>query len=485
MNLTSTLIFLPLVAGLIAFLINNKAVKYLALAAALVELGGGLCAYHTYSVNADTQFAVNIPWIESFGINFYVGMDGISLLLVILTTFLVPLIILASFSTDYSKPNVFYGLVLIMQSALIGVFVARDAFLFYIFWELALIPIYFICLLWGGENKGKITFKFFLYTLVGSLIMLLGIIFLYLKTGSFAYEDFLKVALTGEEQTFVFWTFFMAFAIKMPIFPLHTWQPDTYTTAPAPGTMLLSGIMLKMGIYGVIRWMLPVVPAAMIQWGPLAVILSVIGVVYASIIAIMQKDFKKLIAYSSIAHVGLISAGIFSRTVEGVQGGMIQMLSHGFCVVGLFFVIDLIYSRTKTLELEKMGGIRNQAPFLTVMFVIVMLGSVALPLTSGFVGEYLLFIGLFTYNPYIAAVAGLSIILGAVYMLNTFQKVMLGEPKEEFNGFKALAISDKLVLGVIAFFILYIGIYPKTFLELSEPSVKALLDVAAKNLTLK
>jgi NADH-quinone oxidoreductase subunit M len=487
MNLTSTLIFLPFVAGLIAFLFNNKAVKYLALVAAILELGIGLSAYHFSVLSSDPQFVVNIPWIEALGINFYAGIDGISLILVLLTSFLVPLIILSAFSTDYSKPNIFYGLILIMQSALMGVFVARDAFLFYIFWELALIPIYFICLLWGGENKGKITFKFFLYTLVGSLIMLMGIIFLYLKTenGSFAYEDFLKISLTGAEQTFVFWTFFMAFAIKMPIFPLHTWQPDTYTTAPAQGTMLLSGIMLKMGIYGVIRWMVPMVPAAMIQWGPIAVVLSVIGIVYASVIAIMQKDFKRLIAYSSIAHVGLISAGIFSRTVEGVQGGMIQMLSHGFCVVGLFFVIDIIFSRTKTMELEKLGGIRNQAPFLTVMFVIVMLGSVALPLTSGFVGEYLLFVGLFTYNPWLAAVAGLSIILGAVYMLNTFQKVMLGEPKAEFNGFKELAFSEKTVLVIISFFILYIGIYPKTFLEVSEPSVRALIEVASKNLTIK
>ncbi len=350
MNLTSTLIFLPLVAGLIAFLINNKAVKYLALVAAVVELGGGLCAYHLSKLNADVQFMVNIPWIETLGINYYVGMDGISLVLVLLTSFLVPLIILSSFNTEYEKPNIFYGLILIMQSALVGVFVARDAFLFYIFWELALIPIYFICLLWGGENKGKVTFKFFLYTLVGSLIMLLGIIFLYLKTGSFAYEDFLAAGLTGAEQTFVFWTFFMAFAIKMPIFPLHTWQPNTYTIAPTQGTMLLSGIMLKMGIYGVIRWMVPVVPAAMIQWGPIAVGLSVVGIVYASIIAIMQKDFKKLIAYSSIAHVGLISAGVFSRTVEGLQGSMIQMLSHGFCVVGLFFIIDIIFIERYTTK---------------------------------------------------------------------------------------------------------------------------------------
>jgi NADH-quinone oxidoreductase subunit M len=482
MNITSTLIFLPFVAGLIAFLINNKAVKYVALVAAIAELGVGLSAYHFSVLNSETQFKVILPWIESLGINFYIGIDGISLLLVLLTTLLVPLIILSAFSTDYSKPNIFYGLILIMQSALIGVFVARDAFLFYIFWELALIPIYFICLLWGGENKGRITFKFFLYTLVGSLIMLMGIIFLYLKTGSFAYEDFLNVTLTGAEQTFVFWTFFMAFAIKMPVFPFHTWQPDTYTTAPSQGTMLLSGIMLKMGIYGVIRWMLPIVPGAIVEWGPLAILLSVIGIVYASIIAIMQKDFKRLIAYSSIAHVGLIAAGIFSRTTEGLQGGMIQMISHGFCVVGLFFVIDLIFARTKTMELEKLGGIRNQAPFLTVMFVIIMLGSVALPLTSGFVGEYLLFVGIFTYNGWIAAVAGLSIILGAVYMLNTFQKVMLGEPKAEFNGFKELAFSEKAVLVIISFFILYIGIYPKTFLELSEPSVKVLMDIAAKKL---
>jgi NADH-quinone oxidoreductase subunit M len=475
MNLTSTLIFLPLVAGLIAFLFNNKAVKYLALAAALIELGVGLTAYHLSVITSDVQFSMNIPWIETLGINFYIGMDGISLILVLLTTLLTPLIILSSFNTEYDKPNVFYALILIMQSALVGVFVARDAFLFYIFWELALIPIYFICLLWGGENKGKVTFKFFLYTLVGSLIMLLGIIFLYLKTGSFAYEDFLTASLTGAEQTFVFWTFFMAFAIKMPIFPLHTWQPNTYTIAPTQGTMLLSGIMLKMGIYGVIRWMLPIVPAAMIEWGPIVMILSVIGIVYASVIAIMQKDFKKLIAYSSIAHVGLISAGVFSGTVEGLQGSMIQMVSHGFCVVGLFFVIDIIFNRTKTMEIDKLGGIRNQAPFLTVMFVIIMLGSVALPLTSGFVGEYLLFVGVFMRNEWLAAIAGLSIILGAVYMLNTFQKVMLGEPKAEFNGFKALALSEKIVLVVICFFILYIGVYPKTFLELSEPSVKVLL----------
>ena len=487
MNITAALIFLPLFAGLLSFLINNKGVKYFALGVSLAEFILSFYAYHMSTISADAQFVYNTPWIEALGINFYVGMDGISLLLVFLTTFLVPLIILSSFGHDYDKPNVFYALVLIMQAALIGVFVSRDAFLFYIFWELALIPIYFICLIWGGNDKNRITFKFFIYTLVGSLIMLMGIIYLYLQTetGSFAIEDFMKLRLSGAEQTFLFWSFFMAFAIKMPIFPLHTWQPDTYTTAPTQGTMLLSGIMLKMGIYGVIRWMIPIVPAAMVEWGMLAVLLSVAGIIYASVIAIMQNDFKRLIAYVSIAHVGLIAAGIFSGTIEGLQGSMIQMISHGINVVGLFFVIDILFDRTKTYELDKLGGIRNQAPILNVVFLIILLASVALPMTSGFVGEFLLFVGVFKYNVWVAGLAGLTIILGAVYMLNSFQKIMLGEAKAEFNGFKDVTATELAVFIPIIFFTFYIGIYPKTFLEISEPSVKALLDAASANLSMK
>jgi NADH-quinone oxidoreductase subunit M len=489
MNLLLLTILIPFIGGLVLMLLKGDAAKWLSLAFSVLTLGASVGLYHFFELNDQVQFVTDTVWIESLGLNVYFGADGISLVLVLLTTILSPLIILSAANKSYS--GYFYGLILLMESALIGVFTARDAFLFYVFWELALIPVYFICLNWGGENRGKITFKFFIYTLVGSLIMLMGIIYLYLQTEtqfgnpSFAWEKFSQLHLSGLEQTFLFWSFFAAFAIKMPIFPLHTWQPDTYTNAPAQGTMLLSGIMLKMGIYGVIRWMLPIIPDAMIKWGFLAVVLSVIGIVYASVIAIQQKEYKRLIAYSSIAHVGLIAAGIFTHSINGVQGAMIQMLSHGICAVGMFFVIDIIMQRTGTQELSKLGGIRNQAPILTIFAVIVMLGSVSLPLTSGFVGEFILFVSVFKFNGYLAGIAGLTIILGAIYMLNSFQKSMLGEPKAEFSTFKDLSWSEIAVLSVIAFFVLYIGIYPKTFLELSEPSVKVILEKYSTNITLK
>ncbi|MCS6823470.1 MAG: NADH-quinone oxidoreductase subunit M [Cytophagaceae bacterium] len=487
MNPTTLLIILPLVAGAALLFIKTPLAKTIALGVALLQLAITAYAYYFAELTPQAQFVTNIPWVESLGISYYVGMDGISLLLVMLTNFLLPLIILSSFRKTFEKPNVFYGLMLIMQSALVGVFVARDAFLFYIFWELALIPVYFICLLWGGENRNKITFKFFIYTLVGSLIMLIGIIYLFLKTdgSSFAYEAFVNLSLSSTEQTFLFWAFFLAFAIKMPVFPFHTWQPDTYTNAPAQGTMLLSGIMLKMGIYGVIRWMIPVLPDAMYYWGTVAIFLSITGIVYASVIAIMQKDFKRLIAYSSIAHVGLISAGIFTGTIEGLQGAIIQMLSHGLCAVGLFFIVDILYDRMNTHEIEKLGGIRNVAPQFALYFAIVMLGSVSLPLTSGFVGEYMLFVGVFKFNPWSAAVAGLTIILGAVYMLNAYKKIMLGETKPETSRFNDLYLTEKIVLIAVSFFILYMGIYPKTFLELSEPAAQSLIEVAMQNLSVR
>lgn len=493
MNLLLLTILIPFITGALLMFLKGDYAKWIAFGGALLAHAASVLVYHNFELSTKAQFVFNEPWLSSLGLNFYFGADGISLVLVLLTTLLTPLIVLSGVTRKYSSS--FYGLILLMEAALIGVFTARDAFLFYVFWELALIPVYFICLHWGGENRGKITFKFFLYTLIGSLIMLLGIIFIYLKTEavvgvpSFAIEDFIQVGkkLTGMEQTFLFWAFFAAFAIKMPVFPFHTWQPDTYTNAPAQGTMLLSGIMLKMGIYGVIRWMIPVIPKGMMDWGMMAMILSVIGIVYASVIAIQQKNYKRLVAYSSIAHVGLIAAGLFTGTknTNGLQGAMIQMFSHGLCAVGMFYVIDIIEQRTKTLDLDKLGGIRNQAPWLSVFAVIIMLGSVSLPLTSGFVGEFLLFVSLYGREPILAAIAGLTIILGAIYMLNSFQKSMLGEPKPEFAAFKDVNWSEALVLTVISFFILYIGVYPKTFLELSEPVVADILEQASRNLSIK
>jgi NADH-quinone oxidoreductase subunit M len=367
--------------------------------------------------------------------------------------------------------------------ALVGVFTANDGFLFYVFWELALIPIYFICLLWGGEGRAMITFKFFVYTLFGSLFMLIGLIYLYSHTGDGGARSWSIAALyeagrglNTMQQGAVFWLIFIAFAIKMPIFPLHTWQPDTYVNAPTQGTMLLSGIMLKMGTFGVIKWLLPIVPLGLAEWGHTAIVLSVIGIIYASCIAIVQKDYKRLIAYSSIAHVGLISAGILAANQQGVQGAIIQMLSHGVNVVGLFLIADILLRHTGTREIDKLGGIRNMNGQFSVLFLIVLLGSVALPLTNGFIGEFLLINGIYQYSSVIAAFAGLSVILGAVYMLRSYQGIMLGEKPTGAVAFGSLATSDKIVLMVVCVVIVAFGVYPKPLNDLAEPAVKMLLS---------
>ena len=487
--LTTFLIFFPLLAALLLFAFRPQSAKAIALGASIVEFSVSLIGVFTFDKTGGAQFTVNVPWIASAGIHFAVGMDGISLLLVLLTTLLVPFIILSTVESRYDKPHTFFGLILMMQMALVGVFTAADGFLFYIFWELALIPIYFICLIWGGDNRGKITFKFFVYTLAGSLFMLVALVYLYLQTpGSHSFDISALYAagkaLPASAQSIIFWGLFVAFAIKMPVFPFHTWQPDTYTVAPTQGTMLLSGIMLKMGIYGVIRWLVPVVPLGVAEWGSTALILSVIGIVYASCIALVQKDLKRLIAYSSIAHVGLIAAGTFTLSKIGIQGAVIQMLSHGIIVFALFFIVDIIAERAKTRSLSELGGIRNVAPILATVFIIVMLGSVALPLTSGFVGEFLLINSLVHYQIWIGAVAGLTMILGAVYMLTAFQKAMSGEVSYLATGFTDLTWNEKMVLYPIVVLIIAIGVYPAPLLAISEPAVNDLLliisDVTAQ-----
>lgn len=484
--ITLLLIFFPLLAGLLLLVVKGEQVKKIAFGAAIIEFVISIFALTQFQYNANVQFEASYAWVQSLGITFHVGMDGISLLLVLLTTFLVPIIILTSFNTNYKNPAIFYSLILSMQMALIGVFVSLDGFLFYVFWELALIPIYFICLLWGGEDRARITFKFFIYTLAGSLLMLLGLIYLYQHTEgthSFNIEALYKAgqSLDGAHQGYVFIALFMAFAVKMPIFPLHTWQPDTYTAAPTTGTMLLSGIMLKMGTYGLIRWLLPVVPLGLQEWGNTAIILSVVGIVYASCIAIAQKDFKRLIAYSSIAHVGLISAGILAANIQGLQGAMVQMLSHGVNVVALFFIVDIIQQRTGKRDLASLGGIRNVNPQFAVLFLIVLLGSVALPLTNGFIGEFLLLNGLYQYNAWIAAFAGLSVILGAVYMLRSYQSIMLGETNAVTSTFAPLSGNEKTVLVILCAAVIAFGVYPKPLLDIAEPAVAKLVEMIKIN----
>lgn len=476
--LTLLLLFFPLLAATGTFFLKRESVKLYALISSLIQVGITAYLFTLFSNDIPEQFLVHYDWVPSLGISFKLGIDGISILLVALTNVLVPLIILSAFRTDYANPSAFYGLILVMQFALIGVFTALDGFLFYIFWELALIPIWFICLLWGGADKVRITLKFFIYTLTGSLLMLFGLIALYLQTPgshSFDINALYQAAVSAEMQSWLFWMFFIAFAIKIPVFPLHTWQPDTYTDAPAQGSMLLSGIMLKMGIYGIIRWMLPILPDGISQWGETALILTAISIVYASCLALVQHDFKRLIAYSSIAHVGLITAGVFSLNLQGLQGSMVQMLAHGVNVIGLFAVADIIQRRLKTRDMKELGGLANNSPLFTILFLIILLGSVALPMTNAFVGELLLLNGVYQYNAVLAAVCGLTVILGAVYMLRAYQRVMLGEPHPRSVEFTGLSASEKIVLVTVAALIIVAGIYPKPILHVAQPAIEEIL----------
>jgi NADH-quinone oxidoreductase subunit M len=478
--LTLLLILLPIAAGVLTLITGDRLAKQVALIGGLAELGLAVTVWSQFDPAAGLQFEFKYDWLASAGISFAGGIDGISLVLVLLTGFLTPLIVLSAFGHTYKNTATFYSLILFMEAALIGVFTATDAFLFYLFFEAALIPVYFLAAVWGGENRAKVTLKFFIYTIFGSLFMLVALVYLYYQTpGTHTSEitAFYNLQLDSQQQGFVFWAFFVAFAIKMPLFPFHTWQPDTYTESPTQATMLLSGIMLKMGVYGLIRLLLPIVPLGMKTWGLLAVILSVIGIIYGSIIAIQQRDMKRLIAYSSFAHVGLMAAGVFSTSTNGLQGALIQMLAHGINVVGMFFVIDIIYSRTKTRFLDQLGGISQTSPHFSVYFMVLLLGSVALPLTNGFVGEFLLLSSVFHFDSWLGAIAGLTIILGSVYMLRLFQKSMFGPKSNLVEGFTDLTMSERAVLLPLVIMVFWIGIYPNTFLKISEPAVSHLLQI--------
>jgi len=480
------LVLVPLVASLIVFFVRNQQAKIFALIFSLVQLGLGLYVVWQFNPLGGLQFENNLSWIPSAGIGFHLGIDGLSIIPLLLTIFVTPFIILSAFGRNFERPNVFYGLILLMQASLVGVFTAQSAFAYYLFWEGALIPVYFLAAIWGGENRIRVTFKFFIYTVFGSLLMLISLVYLYMQTPANHSDEaqvFYLLGLNSTTQQFIFWGLFVAFAIKMPIFPFHTWQPDTYTESPTPATMLLSGIMLKMGIYSLYRWLMPVVPMAFFENSFLVMMLAIIGLVYGAIIAIQQQDIKRLLAYSSFSHVGLMVAGIFTFQQVALQGAMVQMLAHGINVVGLFFVVDMIERQTNTRNLSDLGGITQSAPFLTVLFAILMLGSVGLPLTNGFVGELLLLNGIVrayfndpAFAVGIGAVAGLTLIFGAVYMLRLFQGAMFGEKTAVAAGFREINFSEAMVLVPLCVMVLLMGVLPNLFLKLSEPAIKDLLD---------
>src|SRR6218665_2873261 len=414
----STILIILLIGAFATYFSGDKLASKVALLFSLVALGCSIVLLNNY--NAGENISVINSWITQPKISFALNADGLGLAMVLLTAALTPIIIFSSFGNEYKNAKAFYGLILFMAFAMTGTFLAADGLLYYIFWELALIPIYFIALIWGNgdaEERRKAVVKFFIYTLAGSLFMLTAFIYLYTKAGSFLIEDLYKVNLSACEQFWIFLAFFLAYAIKIPIIPFHTWQANVYQKAPTVGTMLLSGIMLKMGLYSVIRWQLPIAPLAAKTYMPVLIGLSIAGVIYGSIVALRQKDLKKLLAYSSLAHVGLIAAGCYTLTLDGLSGAVSQMIAHGFVIVGLFFAAEIIYRRYETRKIEEMGGIRSQTPKFTSMFMILVLASVALPGTFNFVGEFTVLYSLSQINIWFVILGGTTIILGAYYML--------------------------------------------------------------------
>jgi NADH-quinone oxidoreductase subunit M len=471
------LLFIPLVAGILGFFIKDqKAASNLAIVASAITLLTAVIGIYAMPASMH-QFEAT--WLPSIGASFSVALDGMSKMLVLLTAISMPLILIATRNNNYSNPGAFYALMSLAQVGLMGVFVSMDALLFYFFWELALIPVYFLSSIWGGEKRIAVTFKFFIYTFIGSLLMLVGILFVYLHTKdhSFAWSSFTNTDLLSGQETLPFFLFFIAFAIKMPIFPLHTWQPDAYEQAPTATTMVLSGVMVKMGLFAVIRWVLPLFPFAAHQFAMPIIILSVVGMIYASLIAIKQDDIKRLIAYSSIAHIGLMAAAIFAGGTLGLQGVQVQMFNHGINVIGLWILANAIENTLGTRKLSELGGLATKAPTMAILFVVLAFANIALPLTNAFIGEFLLFNGLFQYNIWIAAAAGVSIILGAVYTLQMVQKVLFGELSAVTANATEINCYSKWVLIVIVVAVIALGVYPQPLIDLTKDSVNALLVI--------
>ena len=481
------LLWLPLLAGIICFFIKDiKIVKAIAFVGSLLVLGVVLISLLYTSKVYLTYNAVNYLWLQNLGTSFYISLDGAGRILTLLTAVSFPLIFLSTYKNNYKNAGAFFGLMMLAECGLMGVFVAKDALVFYFFWELALIPVYFLCSIWGGEKRIQATFKFFVYTFLGSLLMLTGIIYVYLHTGprvfedavvslhSFSLQSFYTATLSEGEQSWLFWLFFIAFAIKMPIFPFHTWQPDTYDQSPTPVTMVLSGIMVKMGLFGVIKWLIPIFPLAVPKFTNIVMIFCIAGIIYASCIAMLQNNLKKLVAYSSIAHIGLMCAAIFAMNEMSLQGIMIQMFSHGINIIGLWIVVEMIEQKTGVKNMSELGGVAQKAPVLTIMLVIIAFANIALPLTNAFVGEFMMFAGIYQHNVWMAAVAGIGIILASVYTLNMIQKVFYGNTNALTEKITDISFAQKLALGLIVVMIFTFGVYPQPMIDLAKEAVNGL-----------
>jgi NADH-quinone oxidoreductase subunit M len=476
----------PLVAAGLVLVVPAARAKHVAFVASLVELALSVPLWWTFVPDGGMQFIANYAWIAPWGIHYTVGVDGISLFMVLLTTFLMPLSVLGSWSYITKREPGFYALLLVLTTGMIGVFVALDLFLFYVMWEVMLIPMYFIIGVWGGENRLYAAIKFFIYTFLGSLLMLVAILVLYLHTGrvtdvySFSYAHLLtQIATLGPAAWWLFGAFFLAFAIKVPLFPLHTWLPDAHVEAPTAGSVILAGILLKMGTYGFLRFAVPFFPGVALSPGVQLVIvgLALIGIIYGGLVAMVQPDFKKLIAYSSVAHLGFVVLGIWALTLQSVQGALLVMINHGISTGALFFLVGMIYERRHSRLIADYGGIARVVPLFAAILTLVSLSSIALPGTNGFVGEFLVLLGSFRTYPVITALATTGVIVAAAYLLTALQRVIYNPlTQHENEKLTDLTGRELAVLVPLIVCILWLGIYPKPFLRRMEPSARQLIE---------
>ncbi len=485
--LLSVVTFLPAAGAVLVFLLPRRQealTKATSLAVTVVAFAASLPLYWGFdSAVADYQFVELRAWMPTLGISYHLGIDGISLLLVLLTTFLMPLVLLSAWRAIESRWKEFAITMLLLETGMLGVFVALDLFLFYVFWEAMLIPMYLIIGIWGGSNRIYAAIKFVLYTLAGSLLMLVAILAVYFQhgaaTGTYTFDlpvvaQFVLPA--GLNQNLLFLAFALAFAIKVPMFPFHTWLPDAHVEAPTAGSVILAGVLLKMGTYGFLRFCLPLFPQASLAFAPWMFVLAVIGIIYGAWVSTVQADIKKLVAYSSVSHLGFVVLGLFTLTPQGIVGGIIQMVNHGLSTGALFLLVGMLYERRHTRLISEFGGLWSVIPAFSAVLLIVTLSSLGLPGLNGFVGEFLILLGAFQVDRTAAVFATTGIIFAAVYLLWMYQRVIFGEVTKEANRrLPDLSLREWVVLLPVLLFIVWIGVYPGAFTGMTETSVQALI----------
>jgi NADH-quinone oxidoreductase subunit M len=483
----SLITFFPVVGILFILFVNNERrnlIRWASFITAIITFLISLPLYFMFDATTwNMQFVEHIPWVKAFGVSYHMGIDGISILLVLLTTFLSPLAILSTWTAVTERVKGYMISLLFLEIGMLGVFCALDFFLFYVFWEVMLIPMYFIIGIWGGPRRIYAAVKFFIYTMSGSVLMLIAIlslVFLQFKaTGEYTFNilTYHEINIPLNLQIWLFLAFFLAFAIKVPMFPFHTWLPDAHVEAPTAGSVILAGVLLKMGTYGFLRFSLPIFPQASIDFVPIIFGLAVIGIIYGALVSIAQQDIKKLVAYSSVSHLGYCMLGMFALNIEGIQGSIIQMINHGLSTGALFLIVGMLYERRHTRLISEYGGIMKVMPVFAAIFLVVCFASMGVPGLNGFIGELLILIGAFKANVWVGLITTIGLVLGAVYLLWMYKRVMYGEiTKEENKALKDMSGREYAYILPIILFIFWIGLYPKPFLDKTFASVDHLLQ---------